>query len=95
MSAALLESLGAEPEAIFQGRDYIAVFASQRQVAALQPNLDSVAKLDAQGVVVTAPGSGGITGVPGSSAGAVPGTGASVVTGVVTAVVASGARPPI
>ena len=55
-SAALADSLGAQPEEVLLGRDYIAVFASQRQVAALQPELDAIAKLEAQGVVITAPG---------------------------------------
>jgi PhzF family phenazine biosynthesis protein len=55
-SAVLADSLGAQPEEILLGRDYIAVFASQRQVAALQPELEAIAKLEAQGVVITAPG---------------------------------------
>ncbi|MDQ3199625.1 MAG: PhzF family phenazine biosynthesis protein [Verrucomicrobiota bacterium] len=49
-------ALGARPEILLQGRDYFAVFASQQEVAALQPDLDRLAKLEAQGVVVTAPG---------------------------------------
>lgn len=49
-------ALGARPETLLQGRDYFAVFASQQEVAALQPDLDRLAKLEVQGVVVTAPG---------------------------------------
>lgn len=55
-SKALAESLGAQPEQLLQGRDYIAVFESQAEVAAIQPDLGALAKLDAQGVVITAPG---------------------------------------
>ncbi len=55
-SAALSAALGAQPGRVLHGRDYFAVFASQQEVAAIKPDLDQVAKLDAQGVVVTAPG---------------------------------------
>ena len=54
--AGLAEALGAEPTEVAKGRDYLAVFASQEDVAALAPDFDALAKLDAQGVVVTAPG---------------------------------------
>ena len=53
---ALSAALGAQPEHILQGRDAYAVFASQAAVAALRPDLERVAQLDAQGVVATAPG---------------------------------------
>lgn len=56
LSKALADSLGAQPEQILQGRDYVAVFASQQEVAAIEPDLGPLAKLDAQGVVITAPG---------------------------------------
>jgi PhzF family phenazine biosynthesis protein len=49
-------ALGAEPSALLRGRDYIAIFASQREVADIKPDLPRVAALDAQGIVVTAPG---------------------------------------
>ncbi|MEO6969519.1 MAG: PhzF family phenazine biosynthesis protein [Chthoniobacterales bacterium] len=52
----LAEALGARPEQLLRGRDYFAIFPSQNEVAAIQPDLARVAKLDAQGVVVTAPG---------------------------------------
>ena len=52
----LTEALGARPEELRQGRDYIAVFPSQAGVAAIEPDFGRVAKLRAQGVVVTAPG---------------------------------------
>ena len=52
----LADALGAMPEQILQGRDYYAVFASPQTVAAMKPDMAQVAGLDAQGVVVTAPG---------------------------------------
>ena len=52
----LAESLGAEPKEVFQGRDYMAVFEREEEVAELSPDLAELSKLDGQGVVVTAPG---------------------------------------
>jgi len=49
-------ALGARPQQLLKGRDYFAIFPSQNDVAAIQPDLERVAQLDAQGVVVTAPG---------------------------------------
>ncbi|HEY3661994.1 MAG TPA: PhzF family phenazine biosynthesis protein [Chthoniobacterales bacterium] len=54
--SAVAASLGAEPAKVLKDRDYFAIFASQAEVAAIKPDLAAVAKLDAQGVVVTAPG---------------------------------------
>jgi PhzF family phenazine biosynthesis protein len=54
--AGLAEALGGEPTDVAKGRDYLAVFDSQEDIAALSPNFDALATLDAQGVVVTAPG---------------------------------------
>lgn len=51
-------ALGARPEALFKARDYVAVFATEAEIAALRPDFAKVAKLDAQGVVATAPGRG-------------------------------------
>ena len=42
--------------AVFTGRDYMAVFRKEAEVAALKPNFDAVALLPVQAVVVTAPG---------------------------------------
>lgn len=55
-SVAVAKSLGANPEKLLHGRDYFAIFPSREAVAAIDPDLDAVAQLDAQGVVVTAPG---------------------------------------
>jgi PhzF family phenazine biosynthesis protein len=54
--AGLAEALGAEPTEVAKGRDYLAVFNSLNDVAGLTPDFEALAKLDAQGVVVTAPG---------------------------------------
>jgi PhzF family phenazine biosynthesis protein len=54
--AKLSEALRATPLSVLKGRDYFAVFDSEKEVAAIQPNFELVASLDAQGVVVTAPG---------------------------------------
>ena len=52
----LLAGLGAAPTEVLAGDDYIAVYESAAEVAALVPNLDSFCQLDRRGVVVTAPG---------------------------------------
>jgi PhzF family phenazine biosynthesis protein len=52
----LADSLGAQPQEVFKGRDYMAVFERQEHVAALTPNFTQLSKLDGQGVFVTAPG---------------------------------------
>lgn len=49
-------ALGAKPAGLLRGRDYIAIFRSQKEVADIQPDLPRVAVLDAQGIVVTGPG---------------------------------------
>ena len=49
-------ALGAKPAALLRGRDYIAIFGSQKEVADIQPDLPRAAALDAQGIVVTGPG---------------------------------------
>ncbi len=51
----LTESLGAEPEAVFTGRDLMAVFPDRKTVEQLQPDFSKVAALDCLGVIVTAP----------------------------------------
>ncbi len=52
----LLSGLGAEPALVLAGDDYIAVYESAAEVAALTPNLDDFCQLDRRGVVATAPG---------------------------------------
>jgi len=50
------EALRAQPRKVFKGRDYLAVFATQEDVAALAPDFDALMKLDANGLIATAPG---------------------------------------
>lgn len=52
----LLEGLGARPVALLKGNDYFAVFDRQEDIAALTPDLEIIAQLEARGVCVTAPG---------------------------------------
>jgi predicted PhzF superfamily epimerase YddE/YHI9 len=52
----LVQALGRAPRACFKGRDYLAVFESEERVRTVAPDLAEVARLDAQGVIVTAPG---------------------------------------
>lgn len=52
----LIRSLGAYPNALLDGRDYLAIFQREEEVAALHPDFHLVAELEKQGVVATAPG---------------------------------------
>ncbi len=53
---ALLEGLRAEPREVFRGRDYLAVFEKEDDVAAIEPDLNLLEQLGMRGVIVTAPG---------------------------------------
>ncbi len=50
------QGLRAQPKQVFKGRDYLAVFAREDEVAAIAPDFARLMELDAQGVAVTAPG---------------------------------------
>ncbi|MBI06606.1 MAG: isomerase [Rhodospirillaceae bacterium] len=52
----LLTGLGAEPAEVLAGDDYVAVYDSAAEVAALVPNFAGLCQLDRRGVVATAPG---------------------------------------
>jgi PhzF family phenazine biosynthesis protein len=54
--AAVTGALGAEPGELHASRDLLAVFDSQAQVEALEPDFAALARLDAFAVIVTAPG---------------------------------------
>jgi PhzF family phenazine biosynthesis protein len=54
--AKLTEGLRAKPREVLRGRDYFAVFDREEDVRAINPDLQIIAELDAQGVIVTAPG---------------------------------------
>ena len=55
--ADLSAGLGAEPEAVFADMDYLALFETEAQIRAIEPDLAALARLDERrGVIVTAPG---------------------------------------
>lgn len=53
--AALFEGLGSTPAEVYRSRDVLAVFETEAQVAALKPEFDRLAELEALGVIATAP----------------------------------------
>jgi len=53
---ALAAALGLRPQEVHQARDFVAVFGSQEEVEALQPDFPALARLDTFAVAVTAPG---------------------------------------
>ncbi len=50
------EALGAGPNELYEGMDWMAVFDSEAEVAALQPDMNRVAALPTRGLIATAPG---------------------------------------
>ncbi len=54
--ALLRDGLGAEPESTWRGIYYMAVYPTQQDVAAIRPQLDKLALLESDGIIVTAPG---------------------------------------
>jgi predicted PhzF superfamily epimerase YddE/YHI9 len=56
----LLESLGGTPGEVLCARDYLIVYDSAADIAALDPDLSALAKVDCWGAIVTAPGEHGI-----------------------------------
>jgi len=55
---ALAAALGKPPSAVLAARDYLAVYASADDVAALTPDFNALAALDRFAVIATAPGTG-------------------------------------
>ncbi len=53
---ALLEGLGKTPLEVFAAVDYMAVYGSEKEIVDLQPDQNTLKKLDRRGVIVTAPG---------------------------------------
>jgi predicted PhzF superfamily epimerase YddE/YHI9 len=53
---ALVEGLGATPIEVFKSRDYLAVYATELEVAALLPNMAKLQELSTLGVIATARG---------------------------------------
>jgi predicted PhzF superfamily epimerase YddE/YHI9 len=56
---AVRRALGRAPLEALHGRDWMAVLAAEEDVRALEPDLAAVRALDAQGLIVTAPGAPG------------------------------------
>jgi hypothetical protein len=54
---ALLDGLGAIPVEVRAAPDYLAVFESEHEVAALAPDFSALSRLDRRGVIATASGS--------------------------------------
>jgi predicted PhzF superfamily epimerase YddE/YHI9 len=54
--ASLIGALGATPREAHQSRDLLAVFGTQAEVEALQPDLPAIAELDTFAVIASAPG---------------------------------------
>ena len=52
----LLEGLGATPQKVLKSRDYMAVFASEKEIIAIKPDFDMLTKVESLGVIVTAKG---------------------------------------
>lgn len=52
----LLTALNEEPSAVLLARDYLVVYDSQKTVRSIQPNFDLLSKLNALGIIITAPG---------------------------------------
>jgi PhzF family phenazine biosynthesis protein len=57
--SALVDALGIAPTQVaVDGFNYLALLASERQVRELAPDITAIARLDREGVIVTAPGDG-------------------------------------
>ena len=54
--AGLIEAIGATPKEIYKSRDYMLVYESEADVLAIKPDFNSLMKIDAHAVIVTAPG---------------------------------------
>jgi PhzF family phenazine biosynthesis protein len=52
----LIKGLGAKPKEVLKSRDYLAVFDDEETILAIKPDFEILKKLDALGIIVTAPG---------------------------------------
>ena len=53
---ALVKGLGKKPREVFKGRDYLAVFDREADVASIAPDFAALGKLDCLGIIATAKG---------------------------------------
>jgi PhzF family phenazine biosynthesis protein len=58
--AGLLAALGGTPREVLRARDYLVVYGSAAEVAALKPDLIALAEVDCWAAIVTAPGEDGL-----------------------------------
>ena len=57
MPAGLREALGGNPPLeVLRSRDYMLVYSSESEIKALKPDFNALSKIDALGIIVTAPG---------------------------------------
>ena len=56
----LFAALGGTPREVLSARDHLVVYGSAAEIAALDPDLAALAKVDCWAAIVTAPGEGGI-----------------------------------
>jgi predicted PhzF superfamily epimerase YddE/YHI9 len=56
----LISALGGAPREVLRARDYLAVYGSAAEVAALKPDFTALAKVDCFAVIATAPGANGV-----------------------------------
>ncbi len=56
VDAEVTAALGTAPTALFTGNDWMAVYESEADVQALEPDMAALARLEARGVIATAPG---------------------------------------
>jgi len=56
MPAELIQGLGKRPNEVFKSRDYLALFENEDIILSIEPNFDTLRKLDCLGVIVTAEG---------------------------------------
>ncbi|MGD9930259.1 MAG: PhzF family phenazine biosynthesis protein [Mangrovibacterium sp.] len=53
----IIKALGKLPEACFKGKtDYLLLYQSEKEIQEMNPNFSALAKADARGIIVTAPG---------------------------------------
>ena len=60
MAEPLVAALGRRPTALLAARDYLAIYESAEDIAALQPDFAALATLDRFAVIVSAPGTSGV-----------------------------------
>jgi PhzF family phenazine biosynthesis protein len=60
MPEALVAALGRRPASLLSARDYLAVYETAAEIAAIDPDFSALTELDRFAVIVTAPGTDGV-----------------------------------